>query len=98
VYNQFSIRTAHRDALREHLRRAGIPTEIYYPTPLHLQPAFAYLGGRTGQFPESEAASEEVLSLPIYPELDEGRQELLVRAVGSFFEQFSGTTADAEIA
>jgi dTDP-4-amino-4,6-dideoxygalactose transaminase len=97
VYNQFSIRTAHRNALKEHLRRAGVPTEIYYPTPLHLQPAFAYLGGKDGQFPESEAASEEVLSLPIYPELDEGRQELVVRAVGGFFEQVSRTTADADI-
>jgi dTDP-4-amino-4,6-dideoxygalactose transaminase len=62
VFNQFVIRSNVRDGLREHLRRAGIPSEIYYPAPLHLQPAFAYLGHKAGDFPHSEKASREVLA------------------------------------
>ncbi len=85
VYNQFTIRTGRRDALREHLKKAGIPTEIYYPVALHLQPAFAYLGHRRGDFPESESASEQVLSLPIYPELTEQQQQRVVSGIKEFF-------------
>src|SRR5580704_11950894 len=55
VYNQFSIRCANRDGLREFLRVSGIPTEVYYPLPLHLQPAFSYLGYTAGQFPHAHA-------------------------------------------
>ena len=84
VYNQFTVRSDQRDSLREFLRRRAIPTEIYYPLPLHLQPAFAALECRAGQFPESETASREVLSLPIYPELKEEHQAAVVRAVADF--------------
>jgi dTDP-4-amino-4,6-dideoxygalactose transaminase len=84
VYNQFTIRVRDRDALREHLQSRGIPTEIYYPKPLHLQKAFAYLGHKSGDFPESEAASLEVLSLPIYPELTEENQRSVVAAIADF--------------
>jgi len=85
VYNQFTIRVADRDALRTHLSSRGIPTEIYYPSPLHLQPAFSYLGYHTGAFPESERASRQVLSLPIYPELTAEMQSQVVRAIAEFY-------------
>ena len=84
VYNQFTLRVRDRDALREHLQSRGIPTEIYYPQPLHLQKAFAYLGHKPGDFPESEAAGLEVLSLPIYPELTEEQQRTVVAAIADF--------------
>jgi dTDP-4-amino-4,6-dideoxygalactose transaminase len=88
IYNQFTIRVKkHRDALRDHLKRCGIPTEIYYPKPLHLQNVFAYLGHRLGDFPKSEAASREVMSLPIYPELTEGLQRAVVAAIADFDQE-----------
>ena len=85
VYNQFTVRCAERDLLREHLRRERIPTEIYYPYPLHLQPAFAYLGYKEGSLPRAEAAAHEVLSFPNYPELTEDQQQMIVNAVTRFF-------------
>ena len=81
VYNQFTIRVKGRDALRERLQKSGIPSEIYYPLPLHLQKAFAYLKHRSGDFPVAEAASREVLSLPIYAELRAEQQHAVVTAI-----------------
>jgi dTDP-4-amino-4,6-dideoxygalactose transaminase len=87
VYNQFVVRAVERDALRGFLRENGIPTEIYYPTPLHLQPAFSYLGYHAGEFPHAEKASREALALPIYPELTERQQEAVVGAISSYYSR-----------
>ncbi len=89
VYNQFTVRCSDRDRLREFLRRRGIPSQIYYPLPLHLQPAFSYLGHRAGEFPESEKASREVLSVPIYPELSTEQQTAVGRAIAEFYDEAS---------
>ncbi len=85
VFNQYTIRAARRDELREFLAGKGIGTGVYYPVPLHLQPCFASLGGREGELPVAEQACREVLSLPIYPELGEEAQMRVVEAIRSFY-------------
>jgi len=92
VYNQYVIRSKQRDALRDYLQEQGVPTAIYYPEPLHLQPAFSYLGYKAGSLPESEAACEESLALPIYPELRPEDQEHVVEAITDFCNSQSKTT------
>lgn len=87
VYHQYTIRTKERDALAAHLKERGISTMVYYPLPLHLQRVFADLGYGEGSFPESETASREVLSLPMYPELTEAEQQEVVRAIRGFYER-----------
>jgi dTDP-4-amino-4,6-dideoxygalactose transaminase len=85
VYNQFTIRSVLRDELQHFLRQNGIPTEVYYPLCLHLQPAFAYLGYAAGDLPVAERASREALSLPVCPELKEDRQDRVIHAMAAFF-------------
>jgi dTDP-4-amino-4,6-dideoxygalactose transaminase len=87
IVNQYTLRVAggKRDALREHLTAAGIGSSVYYPVPLHLQECFAYLGYREGQFPESERASREVLSIPVFPELSEAQLAYVVETIRGFF-------------
>ena len=93
VYHLFVVRTPQREALRAHLKRCGISTGVHYPLPLHLQPAFAFLGHRRGDFPEAERAAEEVLSLPLYPELSEGQLNEVCDAIAAFFQQAAGEPA-----
>lgn len=86
IYHQYSIRFLGRDALRDHLQSKGIQTAVHYPIPLHLQPAFAFLGMKEGAFPESERAAREVLCLPIYPEMKDDDVSLVIDAIRSYFK------------
>ena len=85
IYNQYTIRVSRRDELKAHLAARGIGHSVYYPLPLHLQPCFAYLGYQAGACPESERSAEEVLSLPVYPELTQAQLDEVVGAVLAFF-------------
>jgi dTDP-4-amino-4,6-dideoxygalactose transaminase len=87
VFHQYVVRIGggRRDQAREFLRRRNIGSEIYYPLPLHLQPALQSLGYRAGDFPVAERAAQEVLALPIYPELTPAEQERIVATLGDFF-------------
>ncbi|MBZ2174082.1 DegT/DnrJ/EryC1/StrS family aminotransferase [Schnuerera sp. xch1] len=71
VFHLFTVRLTNRDNVRESLKKDGIATGIHYPIPLHLQPAYRYLGYKKGDFPISEKISNEILSLPMWPELKE---------------------------
>jgi dTDP-4-amino-4,6-dideoxygalactose transaminase len=86
VFNQYVIRCEDRDSLRSYLQEQGVPTAIYYPEPLHLQPAFAYLGYEMGSMPQAEKACANSLALPIYPELPPENQERAVRAIAEFYK------------
>lgn len=85
VYHQYVVRVSRRDVLREHLTGEGIGSEVYYQVPLHLQAALRELGYRAGDFPEAERAALEVLALPMYPELQEEEQEVVVAAIRRFY-------------
>lgn len=84
VFHQYVIRTARRDDLRTFLAERKIGTEVYYPVPLHLQACFNYLGYKTGDFPEAERAANEVLALPMFPELTPDEQAWVVENIAEF--------------
>ncbi|HAZ07492.1 MAG TPA: hypothetical protein DCZ01_02965 [Elusimicrobia bacterium] len=85
VFHLFTVRCERRDALAAHLKRRGVGSGVYYPLPVHLQPAYAAWGGREGQLPVSERASGEVLSLPMFPELSDADHARVCEAVRGFF-------------
>jgi dTDP-4-amino-4,6-dideoxygalactose transaminase len=74
-----------RDELQAALRATGIGNAVYYPLALHLQPCFGYLGYQPGSLPASEAATESVISLPIYPELTREQQDAVIEGVLGFY-------------
>jgi len=81
VYHQYTIGVGERDVLQAKLREAGISTAVYYPLPLHLQPAYAMLGGKPGDMPFAEEAARSVLSLPISPDISDEDQARVVESV-----------------
>lgn len=81
VYHQFVIRVRDRDRVRESLASRGVMTGIHYPIPLHLQPAYRYLGHKEGDFPVSEQAAREVLSLPMDPEMTDASAARVLQAL-----------------
>jgi dTDP-4-amino-4,6-dideoxygalactose transaminase len=86
VFHQYTIRVEQRDALQQFLSERKIGSTVYYPHPLHLQPLYASLGHKPGDFPHSERAAQEVLSLPMYPELRKDQIARVVEAIAEFLK------------
>jgi dTDP-4-amino-4,6-dideoxygalactose transaminase len=84
VYHVYPVRHARRDALQQHLQERGVGTVIHYPTPTHLLPAYKHLGHGPGSFPEAERCAREVLSLPMFPQLQREDVEQVAAAVRGF--------------
>jgi len=78
VWAQYCIRIKNREAVRQRLQQAGVPTAVFYPRPLHLQKAFDYLGYKKGDFPVAEEISQDIVALPMHPYLDERTQDFII--------------------
>jgi dTDP-4-amino-4,6-dideoxygalactose transaminase len=87
VFHQYVVRAQRRGELRQALTAGEIETQVYYPVPLHLQPCFAPLGFRSGQFPEAEEASRECLALPMYPEITDDQIDHVVNTIADFYRE-----------
>lgn len=85
IFHQYTLRAPRRDGLAEHLKVKSIPHAIYYPVPLHLQKAFAMSGGKPGDFPATEQAASEVISLPMHSELTEEQQVFITNGIREFY-------------
>jgi dTDP-4-amino-4,6-dideoxygalactose transaminase len=89
VYHTFVIQTPRRDALKAYLAERGVSTAIHYPIPIHLQPAMADLGYGRGSFPVTERQADQILSLPVYPELSDDDLDYVAQTIRAFFEEQS---------
>ena len=89
VYAQYTLRVDVRDELSKALNALGVPTAVHYPIPLHLQPAFGYLGLKEGAFPVAEACSQSVLSLPMGPDVTEEQQIFVVDSLQKTLQGFA---------
>jgi UDP-2-acetamido-2-deoxy-ribo-hexuluronate aminotransferase len=87
IFHQYTLRAPDRNALAEHLKSKGIPHAIYYPIPLHVQPAFQVAGSAKGDFPVTEKAADEVLSLPMHTELTDDQQKYISSAIKEFYKR-----------
>ncbi|MFL6126787.1 DegT/DnrJ/EryC1/StrS family aminotransferase [Actinophytocola sp.] len=85
VWYVYLIEVERRDELAAHLAACGVGTEIYYPTPLHLQPCFGYLRGVPGEFPVAEAVCRRTIALPLYPDLSEAEVDLVCDHLRDFY-------------
>ena len=86
IYNQYVIKAERRDELQAFLAENEIASEVYYPLPFHLQECFLHLGGKTGDFPVSEAVAAEVLALPVYPGMTKEMRETVVEQIANFYQ------------
>ncbi len=86
IYHQYTLRHPRRDALQLHLSACGVDSKVFYHMPMHLQPAYAYLGFNKGEFPAAEQAANEVLSIPIHPELSDEQICHVAASIRSFIE------------
>jgi dTDP-4-amino-4,6-dideoxygalactose transaminase len=84
IYNQYTIAVKNRDELRNYLKEKQIGHDTYYPVPLHLQECYRFLGYKKGDLPVSEKKAEEVVSIPIYPELTEEEQDYVISTIKEF--------------
>ncbi|HWW75047.1 MAG TPA: DegT/DnrJ/EryC1/StrS family aminotransferase, partial [Pyrinomonadaceae bacterium] len=89
VYHLFVVQTDARDALQRYLSSAGVQTGIHYPVPVHLQPAYASLRHKEGDFPQAESQSRRVLSLPMFAELTEYQIKYVADAAADFYAETS---------
>jgi len=85
IFHQYTLRVERRDELQAHLKSRDIGSAVYYPLALHLQPCFAHLGYRPGSLPVTEAATAQVLSLPVYPELGPAQQDWVIQSIREFY-------------
>jgi len=86
IFHLYVVRVHNREALMEYLKSKGIASGLHYPIPIHVQPAYTELGYKAGDFPITEAYAETILSLPIYPELDDDKVAYVVDAIRDFFQ------------
>ena len=93
VYHLYVVQAEHRDDLQAHLGEHGIATGLHYPLPLHLQEAYAHLGGRRGDFPVTERLAQGLLSLPMFPELTEAQIDRVAEAIRTFYRSRAGGKA-----